>query len=233
VLRVTEVAAIAGEREDDARGSRTRVLVVDDQVAFAESLAMVIGAQDDLDCVGWVGSGEEAVELAASERPSVVLMDVALPGIDGVEATRQVREVAPDVDVVVLTGTPDASVLARSASAGACAFLLKDSSVSEILEAVRTAHRGGGMGLDAATIGHLLDDGGTAAEAALTQRELEVLGLLARGQQPKEIARSLGITVNTCRGYVKNVLAKLGAHSALEAVVEAHRLGLITLPSRS
>ena len=210
-----------------------RVLVVDDQVAFAQSLAIVVEAQDDLECLGAVGSGEEAVEMAAREHPSVVLMDVGLPGIDGVEATRQILEQSPEVDVVVLTGTPDASVLARAASAGACAFLLKDSSVPEILEAVRTAHRGGAMGLDAATIGHLLDDGGTAADAALTARELEVLGLLAQGQQPKQIARSLGITVNTCRGYVKNVLAKLGAHSALEAVVEAHRLGLITLPSRS
>lgn len=222
---------MAGDRDRDGGARRRRVLIVDDQVAFAQSLAIVIDAQDDLECVGWVGSGEDAVELAAAERPSVVLMDIGLPGIDGVEATRQILDVVPDADVVVLTGAPDASVLARSASAGACAFLLKDSSVPEILEAVRTARRGGAMGLDAAVIGHLLDDDGIAADTALTQRELEVLGLLARGQQPKEIARSLGITVNTCRGYVKNVLAKLGAHSALEAVVEAHRLGLITLPS--
>jgi DNA-binding NarL/FixJ family response regulator len=230
----TEQPTVSGERvESGGPLGRKRVLVVDDQLAFAQSLAIVIDAQDDLECLGAVGSGEEAVAAAAEQAPSVVLMDVALPGIDGVEATRQILEVAPDADVVVLTGTPDASVLARSASAGACAFLLKDSSVPEILEAVRTAHRGGAMGLDAATIGHLLDDGGTAADTALTQRELEVLGLLARGEQPKQIARSLGITVNTCRGYVKNVLSKLGAHSALEAVVEAHRLGLITLPSRT
>lgn len=209
------------------------MLVVDAQLAFAQSLATVIAMQDDLECVGAVTSGEEAIERAAAEAPSVVLMDVDLPGIDGVEATRRILDRVPGVDVVILTGTPDATVLARAASAGARAFLLKRSSLEDVLEAVRGAHLAGAMGLDAATIGHLLGDEGTVADTALTLRELEVLGLLAQGQQPKEIADSLGITVNTCRGYVKNVLSKLRAHSALEAVVEAHRLGLISLPSRN
>ena len=227
------VACPGGDGDSDAGPASKRVLVVDAQLAFAQSLAIVIGMQDDLECVGAVTSGEEAIERAANEAPSVVLMDVGLPGIDGVEATRQILDRGPGVDVVILTAMPDATVLARAASAGARAFLLKQSSLEDILEAVRGAHLAGAMGLDAATIGHLLGDDGTVADTALTLRELEVLGLLARGEQPKQIAHSLGITVNTCRGYVKNVLSKLGAHSALAAVVEAHRLGLITLPSRS
>jgi DNA-binding NarL/FixJ family response regulator len=210
-----------------------RVLVVDDQRAFAQSLEVVIDSQDDLVSLGVATTGEEAVERARADHPSVVLMDVGLPGIDGVEATKQILEHDPGVGVVVLTGVPDASVLARAASAGACAFLLKDSSVVEILEAVRTADQRGAMGVDSGAIAHLLESSETDADASLTQRELEVLGLLAQGRQPKQIAHSLGITVNTCRGYVKNVLAKLDAHSALEAVVEAHRRGLISLDGRS
>lgn len=205
-----------------------RVLVVDDQLAFAQSLELVIGAEDDLVCVGTAGTGEEAVERAAADPPSVVLMDVHLPGIDGIEATRRITEATGgDVDVVVLTGVPDASVLARAASAGACAFLLKDSSVSEIVDAVRNADGGGTMGVGSTALTQLTEH--NVESSPLTQRELEVLGMLAEGRQPKQIAYQLGITVNTCRGYVKNVLAKLEVHSALEAVVEAHRRGLISL----
>lgn len=213
--------------ETDAR----RVLVVDDQRSFAQSLQVVVDAQDDMACVGTALTGEEAVERAAAERPSVVLMDVDLPGIDGVEATARLVQQDPEVNVVMLTGIPDATVLARAASAGACAFLLKDSSVTEILDAIRNSHhRAGHLDVDASAINQLLGDGTEGSDVDhVTPRELEVLGLLAQGRQPKEIARSLGISVHTCRGYVKNLLAKLDAHSALEAVVIAHREGLIRL----
>ena len=213
-------------------GTTTRsVLVVDDQRAFAESLQVVIDAQDDLVCLGAAETGEEAVARTNAEPPSVVLMDIALPGIDGIEATRQIVDAHPETAVVVLTGVPDATILARAAGAGACAFLLKDSAVAEILDAVRSADRRSGIGVDSSVLSQLLDTEPSHPDATLTQRELEVLGLLAQGRQPKQIAQSLGITVNTCRGYVKNVLAKLEAHSALEAVVEAHRRGLISLGS--
>lgn len=217
---------------DSLDATERRVLVVDDQRSFAQSLEVVVDAQDDMVCVGTALTGEEAIERAQREAPSVVLMDVDLPGIDGVEATARLVGQNPDVNVVMLTGIPDATVLARAASAGACAFLLKDSSVEEILEAIRADnHRSGHMDVDAAAINQVV--GGSehrpVAVDHITQRELEVLGLLAQGRQPKEIARTLGISVHTCRGYVKNLLAKLDAHSALEAVVIAHRVGLITL----
>ena len=134
---------------------------------------------------------------------------------------------------MVLTGVPDASVLTRAASAGACAFLLKDSSVVEILEAVRTADQRGAIGVGSAAIAQMLEGTDANSNVAVTQRELEVLGLLAQGRLPEQITHSLGITVNTCRGSVKNVLAKLDAHSALEAVVEARRRGLISLDTRA
>ena len=206
-----------------------RVLVVDDQRSFAQSLEVVIDSQDDLACVGTASTGPDAVDLVRRKRPAVVLMDVGLPGIDGVEATRQVVSEQPDIDVIILTGIPDATVLARAASAGAQAFLLKDSSIKEILGAIRASHRHGQIDVGSDAIRRFVDADASPSLEELTQRELEVLGLLAEGRQPKEIARSLGISLHTCRGYVKNVLSKLGAHSALEAVVLAHRRGLITL----
>lgn len=212
----------------------SRVLIVDDQRAFAQSLQVVLEAQDDVDWVEVAGTGEDAIDLAREQRPDVVVMDIELPGIDGVEATGRLRELDPDLRVVVLTGIPDAAVLARVASAGACAFLLKNSSVEEILDGIRDASPHDEVEVDAAAIRELAQNGedtlpGTADR--LTQRELEVLGLLAEGRQPKEIARTMGIALTTCRGYVKSLLAKLGAHSALEAVVIANRTGLISLPT--
>lgn len=213
------------DREAEVR----RVLVVDDQRSFAQSLEVVIDAQQDLTCVGTAATGEDGIDLVRRERPSVVLMDVDLPGIDGVEATRQVIDENPATDVVILTGLPDATVLARAASAGAQAFLLKDSSVEEILGAIRSSHRAGQMDVDSDAIRQFVGAESSPSIEEMTQRELEVLGLLAEGRQPKEIARSLGISLHTCRGYVKNLLSKLDAHSALEAVVVAHRQGLISL----
>ena len=220
---------------DDAPGKGRRVLVVDDQRSFAQSLEVVVDAQDDLVCIGTAGSGEDAVRRALEEKPAVVVMDVDLPGMDGIDATARIVEQDADISVVILTGIPDATVLARAASAGACAFLLKDSSVTEILEALRSSHRSGHLDVDAAAIKQVLG-GPERPEGDLdqiTQRELEVLGLLAQGRQPKEIARLLGISVHTCRGYVKNLLSKLHAHSALEAVIIAHRHGLISLGSNA
>lgn len=210
-----------------------RVLVVDDQRSFAQSLGVVIDAQDDLTCVGAASTGEEAVDMAKREQPTVILMDVDLPGIDGVEATRRVIAENPEIDVVILTGLPDATVLARAATAGAQAFLLKDSSVDEILGAVRSSHRHGQIDVGSDAIRQFIGADSSPALEEITQRELEVLGMLAEGRQPKEIARSLGISLHTCRGYVKNLLTKLGAHSALEAVVIAHRQGLISLAASS
>ena len=218
------------EAHPAGRTDLRRVLVVDAQRAFAESLALVIDAHDGLCCVGSVGSGDDAVAMAAEQRPDVVVMDVVLPTMDGIVAIRRIVEHAPDVAVVVLTGFPDASILARAESAGVRAFLLKDASVTEILATVCTVERAGSMVVDPGMVQQFLG-GADPGGSALTQRELEVLGLLAQGRQPKQIAYDLGITVNTCRGYVKNILAKLETHSALEAVLEANRRGLITLPA--
>lgn len=211
------------------------MLVVDDQRLFAQSLQVVLEAHPDVAWVGTASSGEASLDMARERELDAVVMDVELPGIDGIEATERLMAEHPDLRVVMLTGVPDAVGLARAASVGAKAYLLKDSSVDEIVEAVVKGSHWDRIDVDADAVREVVEAGGGAIEAdsdTLTQRELEVLGLLAEGRQPKEIARLLGITVHTCRGYVKNVLAKLDAHSALEAVLVAHREGLITIPSR-
>lgn len=207
------------------RAAPKRVLVVDGQRAFAELLELACRSADGLECVGTAGSGEEAVDLVSTLAPDVVVMDVALPGVDGIEAARRIAERSPETAVVLLTALRDPSLVARAASAGACAYLVKEASVEEIVDTLRNADHRAPLVSAPALVGPEEAD-----DADLTQRELEVLGLLARGRQPKQIAHDLGITVNTCRGYVKNILAKLDAHSALEAVLEANRRGIITLP---
>ncbi|MFP5579245.1 MAG: response regulator transcription factor [Acidimicrobiia bacterium] len=212
-------------------GRPRRVLVVDDQRSFADSLALVIDSVEDLTCIGTAASGEEAVERCAVDAPDVVLMDVDMPGIDGVEATRRIADANPDVHVVVLTGAADAGTLGRAAGAGARAFLLKDSALAEILDSVRSVGGRGAMGVDDDVTARLLGSEQDGPGPQLTYRELEVLAMLAQGRQPKEVAHHLGISLHTCRGYVKNILATLNCHSALEAVVEAHRRGIIHLPT--
>jgi DNA-binding NarL/FixJ family response regulator len=208
-----------------------RVLIVDDQRAFVESMAIVIDSREELTCVGVARNGTDGIDAARRHQPDIVLMDVGLPDIDGVEATAVIVDEIPGVRVVMLTGRPDATVLARAAAAGASAFLLKDSSIDEIVEAMH-AVPSQTMTVDRSALAVVLgaDSSHPAGVDELTQRELEVLGALATGHQPKQIARQLGITLPTCRGYIKSLFQKLGAHSALEAVVLAHRYGLIRLP---
>lgn len=205
------------------------VLLVDDQRAFAESIAIVIDSQPDLQCIGVAACAADAVAAAARLRPDVVVMDLMLPDFDGIEATSKIVQHNAHTKVLILTARPDATALARAATAGATAFMMKSSSVEEILDAVRQpATRR--LQIDPDALSSLLGEHSVPPGVGeLTQRELEVLGQLAEGHQPKQIARHLGITLTTCRGYIKAIFQKLGAHSALEAVILAHRFGVINL----
>jgi len=213
---------------------RTRVLIVDDHRAFSEALAIAVGMQGDLACVGGAGSIEEALRLASEASPDIVLMDVRLPDGDGIDAIARVRAAAPEALVLILTGHTDVDVLARAASAGASGFLPKESSISAIIETIRAA-RGGNMLVDgttlAAILGGLSIHNGTHEKPAgtplLTPRERDVLTLMGQGLDPHGIAASLGISLHTCRGYQKAIMAKLDVHSQLEAVVVATRRRLI------
>jgi DNA-binding NarL/FixJ family response regulator len=235
------------ERDSASRTSPRRILVVDDHRTFAELLTLALESQQDLTCVGHAQNCEEAFRLVREVAPDLVIMDLQLGQEDGVAATRQLVHEYPGLAVVVLTAHADTRHLARAAAAGACAFVSKTGALEEILATVRAA-RPGQLLLDPELLAALAvpanrTDG--AAEASseepvgpsrdapvidVTPRERQVLELLGQGLDARVIARTLGISLHTSRGHVKSLLAKLHAHSQLEAVVNATRAGLLPDP---
>ncbi|HUZ56224.1 MAG TPA: response regulator transcription factor [Streptosporangiaceae bacterium] len=222
----------------------TAVLVVEDQQALASALEVAIAAQPDLECLGSAGTVDDALEQIARHIPDVVLMDLQLPGGNGIECTRQIKASHPEVSVLILTAEATASKLAAAAAAGATGFFTKGSSFADILDAIRNPV-GGKMVIEGTTLRALIDElrdaepgpGGPAAVPAqagpeqdwarLTAREQEVLALMGEGLDPRAIAERLVVSLHTARGHVKSVMTKLGAHSQLEAVVVATRSGLL------
>ena len=206
-----------------------RVLVVDDHQTFADLLSLALSSEPDLQCIGTAGSAAEAVAMAAELKPDVVVMDIEMPRQDGLAATRRLREVVPDLVIVVVTAHRDPQWVLRATQAGASAFVPKNGSLPEMLDVLRRA-RNGGMLVAASAFGSTIsapEPAISTPRVELTQRERDVLHCLNRGMAPKAIARVLGISLHTCRGYVKSLLSKLGVSSQLEAVVTAQRLGLI------
>ena len=209
--------------------ARTSILVVDDHTTFAELLTGALSQEPDLRSVGVADDVESSVRLCAALRPDVVVMDYHLSGGNGVTASARILRERPGTRIVMLTGDPTQHVLEAAASTGICAFLPKDGSLATLLETIRNA-RCGTMAVHPSLLAAPARR--PAAEVpALTQRELQVLRLMAEGHGVGANARLLNITPNTCRGYVKTILSKLGAHSQLEAVAAASRLGLLTARS--
>ena len=223
----------------------TAVLIVEDQQALASALEVAIGAQPDLECLGSAGTVSDALAQVARHIPDVVLMDIQLPGGNGIECTRQIKASHPEVTVLILTGDASATRLAEAAAAGATGFLTKSSSFADILDAIRNP-AGGRMVIEGTTLQALIDElrqgeprpgGGLTLVPAqarneqdwarLTAREQEVLALMGEGLDPKAISERLVVSLHTARGHVKSVMMKLGAHSQLEAVVVATKSGLL------
>ncbi|WP_221177034.1 response regulator [Nocardioides pocheonensis] len=204
--------------------------MVDDHQVFAQLVAAMLSSHDDLECVGIATDVDTALATATTLEPDLVLMDVQLRDGDGIATAAELIRRRPDLRVVVLSAFIDRALMQRAAAAGACALLPKDGDVSEMLHALRTA-RSGDFVVQPRLLRELVTEKRVPSQRipTLTARELEVLQLLAAGLDAGVVARELGISMNTCRGYVKNLLAKLGAHSQLEAVVIAVRNGLIGL----
>jgi DNA-binding NarL/FixJ family response regulator len=219
---------------DEAVPGVRRVLVIDDHRSFAELLARALSGEPDLECVGVAHTVGEAAAAAAETRPEIVLLDIELDNENGLNAARQIRTILPEVVIVVVTAHRDPSWITRASQAGAIAFAPKNGSLRELLDVLRRA-RPGGMLVAPSAFGAAAAQAVAAGSAArrrpdLTPRERQVLACLARGLPPKVIARELGISVNTSRGYVKALLAKLQVRSQLEAVVRAQESGLIDSP---
>ena len=214
----------------DPSGPAARVLVVDDHRTFAELLSGAL-AMAGMQSVGTAHSAAQAVAMAADLQPDIVVMDIQMPGQDGLTATRRIRDLLPDAVVAVVTAHRDPDWVVRAAQAGASAFIPKDGSLQEMID-VLTRARSGQMLVAPSTFAGARGGTPSPSQAApahppLTRREQEVLDCLGRGMQVKAIARVLGITLETCRGYVKSLHAKLGVRSQLEAVIKAQQLQLI------
>jgi DNA-binding NarL/FixJ family response regulator len=182
--------------------------------------------------VGEAGDGEEAVRLAETHRPDVVLMDISMPVLDGVEATRRLRERVPLTQVVILTMHADADVVRRAIAAGAVGYLTKDCTVEEVIEAIRLAADGDtalASGLARAFLDEATQLARDVPEAILSPRELEVLQLIASGQSPAEVAAGLFISGRTVKNHLASIYEKLDARDRTQAVLKAVRMGIIRL----
>ncbi len=221
----------APDRETPTPGGRRRVVVIDDQRTFADLLVLALSGESDLECVGVAYGIDEGLALVARHTPDVVVLDVHFEGDrrDGVAACEAILAAHPATTVVLLTGQADGDLMRRAADAGVCSLLLKDGSLPELLRAVRTA-RPGGLVVHPTLLRSLItEERGRAPMPSLSRREKDVLAMMLTGQDARGIAGHLGISVNTCRGYVKSLMRKLNAHSQLEAVAIARRHGLATL----
>jgi DNA-binding NarL/FixJ family response regulator len=205
-----------------------KVLVIDDHQLIAELLEAAVEAQPGFEMVGHAQSVASGLDMVEALQPDIVIMDVRLGDGDGIAATAELTERFPELRVVVLTAFVDQALMQRAAAANACALLPKDGDLTSMLDALRTARRGG-FTVHPRLLHRLVTPPIEVGRSkpSLTPREWDVLQLLATGLETRLIAREIGISVHTCRGHVKGLLLKLGAHSQLEAVAKAMQHGMI------
>ena len=240
------------------------VLIVDDQRLMREGLATLLALAPDLRIAGQAGDGAEAIALALALRPDVVLMDIRMPGTDGVAATRAIRAALPDTQVIILTTFDDDEYVLAGLRAGACGYLLKDMPSEQLADAIRAAARGesplepavarklvnlvarssaggdfaGGDSVGGDSVGGDFVGGDSSRRQSasgdasyspnpLSEREIEVLRLIAQGHSNKEIAEKLVIAEGTAKNHVSNILSKLNARDRAQAVARGQELGLL------
>lgn len=213
-----------------------RLLIVDDQRLMREGLRTLLELEPDMLVVGEAGDGLEAQSLFASLQPDVVLMDIRMPVMDGVEATRRLRQEHPQAKVVILTTFDDDAYVFDGLRAGALGYLLKDVSGEELAEAIRQVASGGAL-IEPSVARKVLaefarlpqhhDASSQALPSALSERELEILKLLAHGDSNRQIAAQLYLAEGTVKNYISSILAKLDVEDRTQAALRARELGLI------
>jgi DNA-binding NarL/FixJ family response regulator len=203
---------------------RTKCLAVDDHPTVRQGLALMFGAADDVELVGTVENGEEALEAIERLEPEVVIMDVRLPGIDGISAVRRIQQTAPNVKAVIFSAYGDKRLLSDAIAAGARGYVMKGSPPEDLLRAVRTVTKGKAF-VDPSLSPTLLMTQGP--EAALSEREREILQLLAEGYHTEEVARRIGLSAETVKSDMKRAIGKLEADTRVHAVAQALRGAMI------
>jgi two-component system NarL family response regulator len=221
----------------DASEAPIRVLLADPHALFRRGVRLVLEDEADIVVVGETGDGQEAVDCIVELAPDVVLIDVRMPGVSGIDVTRRVRAVVPSVNIAMLTVSENDDDLFAAVRAGAIGYLLKEVSIEELPEAVRAVARGHSL-ISPSMATRLLSEFNALSRRVeepvdaprLSERELEVLRLVARGLSNKEIATELVIAENTVKNHVRNILEKLQLHSRMEAVMYAVKEKLLDLP---
>lgn len=212
---------------------KTRVLLVDDHALFREGLAMIISSQPGLEVVGEASDGLEAVVKAAELRPDLILMDIQMPGMDGIEATQRIKKEAPETTIVMLTVRDDEEKLFDAIKSGAQGYLLKKMNSAELIAMARRA-LAGEVAIPPRLAGQMLEEFRRLSRLQpqpaeeydpLTPRELEVLNLVAQGRSDKEIAQALTLSIHTVKSHLRNILAKLQVSGRREAARLAREKG--------
>jgi DNA-binding NarL/FixJ family response regulator len=234
-----EQASQPNQPSQQAAEQAVRVLIVDDQQLMRDGIASLLKLQDGLEIVGMAANGQEAVELATSQQPDVILMDVRMPILDGVAATEQIHRQMPACKILMLTTFNDETYVLEALQVGASGYLLKDLPARDLAQAIQAVHRGIYQ-LDptvADQLKALLSRAQTAREqpgalkatdeADLTERELEVLRLIARGATNREIAEALVISEGTVKNHISNILGRLNLRDRTQAAIYARDHGLL------
>jgi two-component system NarL family response regulator len=219
-------------------GEPIRVLVVDDHALFRRGLQMVLEQESDIEVVGEAGDGAEAVERAADSMPDIVLMDVRMPKRGGIDACTAIKDAVPSAKIIMLTISDEEADLYDAIKAGASGYLLKEISIEEVASAIRAVNEGQSL-ISPSMASKLLtefasmikrtDDRQQVPTPRLTDREMEVLKLVAKGLNNRDIAKQLFISENTVKNHIRNILEKLQLHSRMEAVVYAVREKLLEI----
>ncbi|HJX03155.1 MAG TPA: response regulator transcription factor [Dehalococcoidia bacterium] len=210
-----------------------RILIADDHPVVREGLTAMISGEDDFEVVGEATNGLEAVDKSLKIKPDVVLMDLRMPGLDGVEAIRQIAATDPNIKFIILTTFSDDEGIFRGIEVGARAYLLKDAPREQLFKAIRAVYRGESL-IQPVIASKVLDrfaelSRQSQSPETLTEREVEVLNLVAKGSANKEIAASLNISNSTVKTHIASIFQKLGANDRTEAVTQAIRRGIIRL----
>ncbi len=212
-----------------------RVAIVEDHAMVRQTLSRLIDTEDDLEIVLSEGSAEDALPRFPSATPDVALLDITLPGEDGLTLAAKLRREAPDVKIIFLTMHDDDATLSRAVGLGTDGYVPKTADAEEVVEAIRTVGDGGSY-VSPALVRKVMDIAGgraTGPAAQLTDRELEVLQLLAKGNRPDDIADTLYLSVKTVKNHLTSIYSKLGVATAAQAVAEAYRLRIASAPGGS
>lgn len=225
------MANARNDSEDSLEEIPIKVLLVDDHEMVRIGLAAVLSTEDGIEVIGEAGNGAEGIRLAREYRPDVVLMDLVMDGMNGIEATREVIKICPECKVIVLTSFLDDEMMYPVIEAGAFSYLLKTSRATEIADAIRSAAKGRSI-IEAQVASKMMNRFRQPKKAAaphddLTDREMEVLRLIASGKSNQEAADELFIGIKTVKFHVTNILAKLGVEDRTQAAIYAIKQGLM------